>query len=100
MISKEQIAHNLTIIYLNNRFGVNVEGYISISDGDGGGNITTEKFPHISENKYKKVGTGEKNFLGIEKKVKIEDGYQSDNIIDSMIEEYYQIFSRILSRLD
>ena len=100
MISKEQIAHDLTIVYLNNRYGIDVGGYISVSDGDGRGDVSTEKFPDISEINYKKVGTGERGFLGIEKKVKVEDGYKADSIIDDMIEEYYQVFSRILSRLN
>ena len=99
MINKEQIAHNLTVIYLSNRYGINVEGYISVTDGNGSGNIDTEKFPDISEIKYVKVGTGERGFLGIEKKIKVEDGYKADIIIDKMISDYYQIFSRILSRL-
>lgn len=100
MINKEQIAHDLTMVYLNNRYGIDVEGNFYISDGDGSGNINTEKFPHISELKYKKVGTGEKGFLGLEKKVKVEDGYQADDIIDELIHEYYQIYNRILNRLN
>ena len=100
MISKEQIAHDLTIVYLNNRYGIDVGGYISVSDGDGCGDVSTEKFPDIFEINYKKVGTGERGFLGIEKKVEVEDGYKADSIIDDMIEEYYQVFSRILSRLN
>ena len=100
MISREQIAHDLTIVYLNNRYGINVEGYISVNDGDGHGDITTKTFPDISEINYIKVGTGEKGFLGLEKKVKVEDGYKADSIIDDMIKEYYQVFSRILSRLN
>lgn len=100
MISKEQIAHDLTMVYLNNRYGVNVEGYFSVADGDGSGNIDTKKFPHVTEIKYKKVGTGEKGFLGLEKKVKVEDGYQSDDIIDELVCEYYQTYNRILKRLD
>ena len=44
------------------------------------------------------------NFQGVpvfilEKKVKVEDGYQSDDIIDELVHEYYQIYSRILSKL-
>jgi len=96
MISKEQIAHDLTMVYLNNRYGVKVEGYL----GDGSGYIDTKKFPHITEIKYKKVGTGEMGFLGLEKKVKVEDGYQSDDIIDELLCEYYQTYNRILKRLD
>ena len=95
MISKEQIAHNLTIIYLTNRYGIDVDGSIS----DGRGRVDTSRFPDVSKINYKKVGTGEKGFLGIEKKVKVEDGYKSDRIIDEMIKEYYQLYDRILSRL-
>lgn len=100
MISREQIAHDLTIVYLNNRYGISVEGDISVRDGDGRGNITTQKFPDVAQIKYIKVGTGEKGFLGIEKKVEVEDGYIADGIIDEMIKEYYQVYSRILNRLD
>lgn len=100
MISREQIAHDLTIVYLNNRYGIRVEGDISVHHGDGSGNITTRKLPDVSQIKYIKVGTGEKGFLGIEKKVKVEDGYIADGIIDEMIKEYYQVYSRILNRLD
>lgn len=100
MINKEQIAHDLTMVYLNNRYGIEVDGQISISDGDGFGDVGTKKFPHISEIKYKKMGTGEKGFLGLEKKVKIADGCVADDIIDRLIREYYQTYNRILSRLD
>ena len=100
MINKEQIAHDLTMVYLSNRYGINVDGYFSVSDGDGSGNIDTEKFPCISEIKYKKVGTGEKGFLGLEKKLKIEDGYKADDIIDKLIDEYYQTYKRILTRIE
>ena len=77
-----------------------MEGDISVHDGDGGGDITTRKFPDVSQVKYIKVDTGEKGFLGLEKKVKVEDGYKADSIIDDMIKEYYQVYSRILNRLD
>ena len=100
MINKEQIAHDLTMVYLNNRYGIEVDGHVSISDGDGFGDVGTKRFPHISEIKFKKIGTGEKGFLGIEKKVKIADGCVADDIIDRLIREYYQTYNKILSRLD
>lgn len=99
MINKEQIAHDLTMVYLNNRYGISVEGHFSVSDGDGFGNIDTQKFPHVSEIKYKKVGTGEKGFLGFEKKIKVEDGHEADDIIDELVREYYQTYNRILRRM-
>lgn len=100
MISKEQIAHDLTIVYLNNRYGINVSGDFSSSDGDGHGSVDTKKFPAVVEMKYKKIGTGERGFLGIEKKVRVEDGFLADGIIDKLINEYYQTYERVLSRLD
>ena len=99
MITKEQIAHDLTMLYLNNRYGVNIEGHFSILDGDGHGDVVTEKFPSALEIKYKKIGTGEKNLLGFEKKTKIEDGFVIDDILDDLVSEYYQIYNRILTRL-
>ena len=99
MVSKEQIAHDLTMVYLSNRYGINVGGTINVSEGSGHGQIDTEKFPSVLEVKYRKVGTGERGFLGFEKQVKVEDGYKSDDIIDDLILEYYQIYSRILTRL-
>lgn len=99
MVSKEQIAHDLTMVYLSNRYGINVDGSVYISDGQGHGQIDTEKFPAVSKVKYKKVGTGERGFFGFEKQVRVEDGYESDDIIDELICEYYQTYSRILTRL-
>ena len=99
MISKEQLAHDLTMVYLNNRYGVKVEGDISVSDGDGSGSVKTKKFPSAFEIKYKRVGTGERGFLGFEKTVRVEDGYEADDIIDELLKEYHQTYNRILSRL-
>ena len=100
MVSTEQIAHDLTMVYLNNRYGVNVEGCFSISHGDGSVDVDTKKFPRINEIQYKRVGTGQRGFLGMEKKTKVEDGYQSDVIIDELIREYYEIYERIFSKLN
>ena len=99
MITKEQIAHDLTMVYLNNRYGINVDGDFSVMDGDGRGHIDTEKFPSVLEIKYKKVGTGERGFFGFEKQTRVQDGYESDDIIDELIKEYHQTYNRILSRL-
>ena len=99
MITKEQIAHDLTMVYLNNRYGIYVSGDITITDGRGYGNVETSKFPSVSEIKYKKVGTGERGFFGFEKKVSVKDGYLADDIIAGLIDEYHQTYNRILSRL-
>jgi len=62
MLSKELIAYDLTMIYMKNRYGINVTGSFYISDNNGTGNIDTEHFPAVSEPQYTKVGTGEKGF--------------------------------------
>ena len=100
MINKEQIAHDLTIVYLKNRYGINVSGNLSISGDIGSGEIHTDKLPSPSEIKYKKVGTGEKGFLGLEKKDSIEDGYKSDTVINELVQEYYQVYGRILKIIE
>ena len=100
MISKEQLAHDLTMVYLNNRYGISVDGYFHVSDGDGSGNIDTKRFPSPFEINYDKVGTGERGFLGFEKKVRVKNGYTADGIIDRIIQEYHQIYNIILGRLD
>ena len=62
MISKEQIAHDLAIVYMKNRYGINVTGDLYISENSGSGNIQTEHFPDVSEPEYIRVKTGEKVF--------------------------------------
>lgn len=99
-ISKEQIAHDLTMVYLSNRYGIDVSGSVSVSEGEGCGSVTTEKFPLASEIKYTWVKTEEKGFLGFKKRVPVEDGYESDDTISNLIAEYYDTYSRILSQLE
>ena len=70
--SKEQIAHDLAIAYINNRYGIDVSGDFSVNGtGEsvyGSGSVSTERFPDVSAIKKIKVGTGKKGFLGFEKK--------------------------------
>ena len=37
MLSKEQIAHDLTMVYMHNMYGIDVTGFFSINDGNGNG---------------------------------------------------------------
>lgn len=100
MISKEQIAHDLTMVYMNNKYGINVSGLFSINGGDGNGGVETEHFPDVSEISYSKVGTGEKGILGIEKKKIIPSGHKVDSLFSEMVENYfgaYNIFLELLS---
>lgn len=104
MIAKEQIAHELTMIYMNNRYGIDINGTFSVytssdSDTSGSGNVHTDRFPSAMKSKYIKVGTGEKGFLGIEKKKTIESGYEVDEIFTAMIDDYYQAYSNFFQLL-
>ena len=74
MISKEQIAHDLAIVYMKNRYGINVTGDFYISGASGSGTVKTESFPDASEPEYTKVKTGEKGLFGLERKHKVLSG--------------------------
>lgn len=104
MISKEQIAHELTMTYMHNRYGVDVSGTFNVSSYDengvsGSGSVETNRIPSTKEPKNIKVGTGQKGFLGIEKKTTIQDGYVVDDIFSEMLEEYYRAYSIFLRML-
>ncbi len=94
MIPKEKIAHDLTMIYMRNRYGVDISGFFSMNDGDGSGEVSTDKLPPVEKLKYKKIGTGEKGLFGIEKKQKIQAGYEVDDLFAEMTETYLKAFSK------
>ena len=100
MISRKQVAHDLSIAYINNRYGVNVTGGLYVSDGSGSGDVTTEHLPDVCEPAKHKIETGEKNILGFKKKVWIESGYVVDKIFINMICDYKKAYLRFLELLD
>lgn len=104
MPSKEQLAHDLSLIYLANRYGIDVNGYFSVSgnNGDisGSGDVKTAHLPDVNKVKKTKVGTGEKGFLGIEKKKWVSGGYVVDDIFVSMISDYRKAYLRFIQLLD
>lgn len=99
MISKEQIAHDLTMIYMKNRYGIDISGDFSITDGSGSGTIVTEHFPSTSEPHYIKIGTGEKGFLGLERKRKVESGLKVDVLFEEMVDSYIKAYTHFLRLL-
>lgn len=104
MISKEQIAHELTIIYLNNRYGIDVCGSFNFLSYDeakvnGSGSVETNHFPSANEPKNIKVGTGHKGFLGFEKRTTVQDGYLVDDIFIEMVDNYHNAYSKFLNLL-
>jgi len=105
MTNKSQIAHDLSIAYINNRYGAEVRGKFSVStyEGDvtGSGEVETERLPDVNRIRMVKVGTGEKHFFGLrERTTLVESGYEVDSIFANMIEDYYEAYSRFLALLE
>ena len=93
MTSKEQIAHDLTMIYMKNRYGINVSGNFYINDNSGTGTVETEHFPTATEPQYTKIKTGEKGLFGLERKQKIQSGNKVDTLFEEMVQNYYDAYS-------
>ena len=70
MVSKEQIAHELAMVYMNNKYGINVRGDFYLNDGAGNGTIETDHFPDVSEISYSKVKLAKKDFWVLKRKRK------------------------------
>lgn len=103
MTTNEQIAHDLAIVYLVNRFGPEVDGDFKVSDGDGKGSVDTHRLPRADVRTTERVGTGEHRqvlFLRWEKKMEVEtDEYLVDPVFRKMIDEYRNAYSRFLQLL-
>lgn len=109
---REQIAHDLAIAYINNRYGVEVTGELSISsytndddvvkDVSGEGAVETQKHPGLHDQEMMRVGTGQRYFgVGPERTKLVPTGrYEVDAILVSMIAEYRAAYWRILELLD
>ena len=100
MISKEQIAHDLSIVYLNNKYGINVTGSFFISNGEGSGDIETEYLPDVNKPKKHKIKTGEKNFFGFDKKMWIDSDYIIDDTFINMIRDYKKASLRFIELIE
>ena len=106
MISKEQIAHDLSIVYLTNRYGSEVVGRFDVL-GDresvsGYGSVETKRMPDVDEEYIVKVKTGNKKKFGpinYNEKVKVVDGYKVDSIFTKMIGDYKDAYARIIELL-
>ena len=68
MISKDQIAHDLAMAYINNRYGAEVSGQFSVETWNdeisGSGAVGTERLPDVNKVDMVRVGNGESTFLG------------------------------------
>lgn len=99
MTNKDQIAHDLAVAYINNRYGAEVTGEFSVSTYDrdvtGSGQVETERLPHVNKIRMVRVGTGERHFFGLrERTTSVESGYEVDPVFENMIEDYYEAYSR------
>ena len=104
MISKKQIAHDLAIAYINNKYGPNVNGDFSVTGSNndiyGSGSVETKFLPDVDKKKISFVNTGEKTMFGlVNKKKPIEDGYLIDSTFKNMIIDYKKAYSRFLNML-
>lgn len=105
MLSKEQIAHDLAIAYVNNRHGAEVSGEFSVDTWDdkvsGSGKVETSRLPDVDAIRMVKVGTGEKYLFGLREKTELAAaGYVVNGIFEGMIEDYYTAYSRFLELLE
>jgi Protein of unknown function (DUF2510) len=113
MINKEQVAHDLAIAYINNRYGIRVTGEFSVTsstsydsdvvrDVTGEGSVGTEFLPDLDDPETTRIGTGERHLFGLgpEKTRLVPTGqYEVDAFFQSMIHDYYKAYSRILGML-
>lgn len=109
----DQVAHDLAIAYINNRFGAEITGTFTVSsstnyDNDtvrdvvGEGTVTTERHPGPYDPELVRVGTGARSLFGIgPEKTRLEPtgAYAVDDIFRSMIDEYEHAFQRLVQLL-
>ncbi len=104
LTTKDQIAHDLAMAYINNRYGPEVKGEFSVStwekDVSGSGQVETMRLPDVNQIRSVKVGTGERHLFGLrERKTWIASGFEVDDIFTNMIEDYYEARERFLELL-
>ena len=104
-MNKDQIAHDLAMVYVHNMHGAEVSGDFSVYTGSddevmGSGTVATERLPDVDELRMIEVGTGERQFFGLlEKKKLIEAGFKVDSIFEEMIEDYFSARSKFTELL-
>lgn len=113
MLNIEQVARDLTVAYINNRYGPEVSGEFGVDyttnfdsgslDGvTGEGSVETERLPDLDDRVMARIPTGERNFFGLGSRKMVEvptDEYAVDSVFEAMIEDYYGAYERILQLL-
>lgn len=91
MMTKEQIAHDLAMVYMYNRYGITVKGDVA----RGWGEIETKHFPSSTKFQYEEVELESRDIWGFNKTEKVEKGRKVDAIFQKMAADYqyaYQYF--------
>lgn len=108
MLSSDQIAHDLAMVYLVNRYGAEVSGDFDVetSYGDdrevsGSGSVETERLPNVGATRTTRVGTGERYFFKLFEKTKeVDTGeFLVDSVFVQMINDYREAHARFLELL-
>lgn len=106
MVAKEQIAHDLAMAYIHNRYSAEVTGEFSVNNygGDtitGSGKVETGRLPGTDEVRVETVKTGEKYFFGLlDRTESIASGYEVDSVFHQMVRDYFDAYSRFLVLLE
>lgn len=100
-MTKEQIAHDLAIAYINNRYDAEVSGEFEVhtlsGEVSGSGSVKTHRLPETDEIHRINVPTGEKRFFGLFNVTEpVEAGYEVDRTFESMIKDYFNAYERFL----
>lgn len=96
MERREQLAHDLAIVYLNNRHGADVAGEIS----DSHGSVGTTRLPPVDVVHYERVATGEKRMRLFNRTTKVAAGLEVDSTFKVIIEDYFAAYARFYSLLE
>lgn len=104
-VSLEMLAHDLAMVYLNNRYGPEVSGDLDESStGDSTSleaTVSTYRLPGVGVKVTKRVPTGEKMLFGLmdRKKLVDTDEFQVDATFRRMMDDYEDAYGRFLQLL-
>lgn len=106
MISNEQVAHDLALAYVLNRYGPNVTGEFDVSTFErvvsGSGTVETERLPDLDEMEVVRTDTGDKRLFGLVAKTKLTEtgNFAIDAVFLKMIDDYRGAFERLFELLE
>lgn len=95
MPDNKQIAHELAMVFITNRYGTKATG----SFAGGNGTIESSSLPATTEETFIKEATGERGLFGREKKENVKTGYAVDDIFAEMVAEYKRAYDKFLALL-